>query len=425
MNRRRFIKVAGLSGAASLLPATSMQLWGAPQSNYNGLYFLHLFADGAWDPTSFCDPKDDPVMNTWATSGNVLSAGNINYAPIADNDNFFKAHHKKTLVINGINARTNAHSAGRLYHYTGSQKSTAPGLAAMHAYEHGQGLAMPIMTNSTILTAGIVAPTLINKGTFSLVDTNLSVATNASSPDFLPQEDLISVKLLREMQAESLKLSQYQLPKQQRQIDDYYAAVMADTTGFSQLSDVHTSLQDTDSSLTEEEKAVKFAVSGFRSGLGVSASIALGKFDSHTNHDSIASRQFRLFTDIITSAWYYAEQAGIADRLVVYVSSDFGRQPYYNAQGGKDHWPIGSSLLMKMGEAWSNRVVGATTAGHAQQKINPTTLKVDNANGVDIEPKHVHETLRGMLGLSGTAIADRFRLDTNEHFDLLNPNLNT
>ena len=54
-----------------------------------------------------------------------------------------------------------------------------------------------------------------------------------------------------------------------------------------------------------------------------------------------------------------ADSAG--DRL------DFGRTNFYNDGNGKDHWPIGSYMIMEKDAPWGNRVVGLTDELHSPQ----------------------------------------------------------
>ena len=62
--------------------------------------------------------------------------------------------------------------------------------------------------------------------------------------------------------------------------------------------------------------------------------------------------------------WDYTEVHGVANRMVVVMGSDFGRTNKYSAQGGKDHWPIGSFIVMEKNQHWANRVVGETDELH-------------------------------------------------------------
>ena len=124
MRRRSFIKgtlgTAGVAAAGFRLPLVHA-------ADYRGMFFVFVQADGGWDPTSFCDPKvnqkGEEIINHWAEAldeDDVPQAGNIRYAPFANNKAFFENHYDKMLVINGVDAQTNAHSAGIVHNWSGT-----------------------------------------------------------------------------------------------------------------------------------------------------------------------------------------------------------------------------------------------------------------------------------------------------------------
>ena len=98
------------------------------------------------------------------------------------------------------------------------------------------------------------------------------------------------------------------------------------------------------------------------------------------------------------------------------VGSDFGRTNFYNSQNGKDHWPIGSYVIMEKNRPWTNRAVGETDGLHFARRINPATLERDDANGTIIYPKHVHKALRRYLGIEDSPGARRFPFNNTEDF---------
>lgn len=116
------------------------------------------------------------------------------------------------------------------------------------------------------------------------------------------------------------------------------------------------------------------------------------------------------------SLWTYAEERGVADPLLVVIGSDFGRANSYNADGGKDHWPIGSFLIMENSQPWTNRGVGETDGLHFAQRVNSRTLERDDANGTIICPKHTHKALRSFLAIENTPGARRFPFSNTEDF---------
>ena len=102
--------------------------------------------------------------------------------------------------------------------------------------------------------------------------------------------------------------------------------------------------------------------------------------------------------DAIGYFWDYAEELGIAERIMLVIGSDFGRTNFYNDGNGKDHWPVGSYIIMEKNAPWGNRVVGVTDDLHFAQRIDPTTLK-ESRDGVLITPAHVHQAVQEYLGL--------------------------
>ncbi len=60
-------------------------------------------------------------------------AGNIPYAPFADNEAFFEKHHDKMPVINGVDFQTNSHTTGIVHGWSGRTGRGYPSLTALLA----------------------------------------------------------------------------------------------------------------------------------------------------------------------------------------------------------------------------------------------------------------------------------------------------
>ena len=163
-------------------------------------------------------------------------------------------------------------------------------------------------------------------------------------------------------------------------------------------------------------RQAQLTVLAFRTGVAVSADLYLSGFDTHATHDPDHEWLLGNLTDGVDYLWDYAEQHGVADRMVVVMGSDFGRTNFYNSQDGKDHWPIGSYVVMEKNQPWTNRTVGETDGLHFAQKIDPRTLGRDDANGTVIYPKHVHKALRRYLGIEDSPGAKRFPFSNTEDF---------
>ena len=101
-------------------------------------------------------------------------------------------------------------------------------------------------------------------------------------------------------------------------------------------------------------------------------------------------------------------------------------EPVYNVYGnlkdgiGKDHWPIGSYLVMERGAPWGDRVAGLTDELHFAKPIDPVTLQ-ESANGVIMTPAHVHKALQEYLGLDLYASDAGFDLRDVESLPLFDP----
>ncbi|MBT3409446.1 MAG: DUF1501 domain-containing protein, partial [Halieaceae bacterium] len=166
------------------------------------------------------------------------------------------------------------------------------------------------------------------------------------------------------------------------------------------------------------------ALTVMQSGLGSSADLSLGGFDSHENHDVVHDALYTHLADSITFFWDYAEALGLADRILLVVGSDFGRTNMYNNGNGKDHWPIGSYMLMEQGARWGNRVVGASDELHFARRINPGSLEVSDS-GIVVTPAHIHRAVQQYLGLDDFAAQNGVGIQNVEDIPLFSSSLQT
>ncbi len=136
MRRREFLKNTALLGAMGLM-TPSARLYGAIAGGYSGRLLVQLQADGAWDVSSYCDPKvnqpGEQAITNWSSSNDIQTAGNIPFAPFANNVDFFNKYYQDILVINGVDAQTNAHTTGVTHNWSGRNSVGYPTLTAMFA----------------------------------------------------------------------------------------------------------------------------------------------------------------------------------------------------------------------------------------------------------------------------------------------------
>jgi uncharacterized protein (DUF1501 family) len=418
--RRQILQSLIGAGATGML--TGLGGTARAASTYTGKLLVNLQLTGAMDVTSFADPKTNvagrPIINNWATNGAAEQAGNIRFAPFAQNATFFNKYYRDTLVINGVDAQTNSHTVGILHNWSGRNSEGYPTLTALFAAVNQVDLPMPYLSfGGFAATSGVTDVTQIGRMTVldNLVEPNVAEASGnryIETADWQRITAMHSANLVARSAAPttlegaaSRQLAYADALARSSAISDFAAVLPATSaleptrsTGFS-TSTLHQQMQ--------------VALLAFKAGMSMTADVFEPGFDTHDNHDTRHAAVLANVTDAIDYFWTYAASLGLAERLVLVVGSDFGRMPFYNANDGKDHWPVGSVMVMQKNAPYTNRVVGLTDAGHNALAINPVTLQADtSASGVTLHPAHVHKALRKMLGLHTSSITQLFPFAT-------------
>ena len=429
MKRRTLLQGLAATAAGLSASTTGFRLPLVHAADYRGKLFVFVQADGGWDPTSFCDPKSntpgEPVINHWAQHDDVRQAGNIPYAPFANNAAFFEKYHRRMLVINGVDAQTNSHTVGVVHNWSGRNSEGYPTATALLAAHYAPELPVTYLSfGGFSATSGLTRFTRIDNA--DLLRQIAAPATPAGNDDrpYIHEADWSMVESYRAATAERLEAAPSLLPDDARHRAFYRSAFA--TEGLKEYADVippedqleqeeRYSGVDGDFGSTLRRQA-QLTVLAFKTGVAVSADFVLGGFDTHAWHDPDHEWLLGNLTDSVDYLWEYAEAHGVADRMVVVMGSDFGRTNFYNAKSGKDHWPIGSYVIMEKHQRWTGRAVGETDGLHFAQRINPRTLRRDDQGGTIIYPKHVHKALRRYLGIEHTPGAQRFPFNNTEDF---------
>ncbi|BDX05524.1 DUF1501 domain-containing protein [Planctobacterium marinum] len=423
MNRRHFFKTLGLTSVAASLPA-SFNLFAAP-ADYTGKFLITIQAEGGWDVTSFCDPKintSDIFINNWASNGEPGEAGNLHYAAFANNQWFFDKYYQDMLVINGVDAQTNSHTAGVVHNWSGRLSDGFPSLTALFAAQYGSSLPVAYISNGGYsATGGLTRYTQLD---------NIQALNNVIYPNrarwgdnnYLHDNDWARIEALKNQRLAELQQAEELTTLQQRSRDNFAAAVENGSilsqfsAALENVGDLQEPVNDGNFLWSSLSRQAQVATLAMGSGVCVSADLIMGGYDTHENHDAQHDWLFTELARSIDFLWTYAEQQGIADRLVVMVGSDFGRTPHYNDGEGKDHWPISSYIVMEKGAAYTNRTVGMTDEGHNVIPINPTNWQSDEQSGSIIHPAHVMTELREYLGLDALALQNNFLLSADTRF---------
>ncbi|MEM9455437.1 MAG: DUF1501 domain-containing protein [Myxococcota bacterium] len=417
MNRRDFLKLSAATGLCVGGSTLLGRAWaddyanpGATAAAYEGKLFVMVQATGGWDPTLLCDPK--PGLNN--SYGAPSEVGGIQYAPIgASADTFFTNHADKMTVINGVDAATNNHESGRRHNACGRLGAGYPNLAALIAgakspespmafltfggYERTQGVVAPVRDGNANRLAELAFPERIN-ATDELSATYHSPAA----------QDIIATA--REDRAADL-LGHQELPRYQSSLD----TLMTARAGSDELKLLQQVLPEPDGN--GDFRKCQLIVAAYKAGIGVAANLSRGGFDTHAQHDNNHIPRMTAILDMVDFLWAEAARQGVEDKLVVLMTSDFGRTPGYNSDMGKDHWSVTSMIAMGNGIP-GNRVIGRTTDGHELVPLDPTNLTdelpEDDDSAVRIGPMHVHRALRRLMEVDGSEPDVEFPLGTEE-----------
>lgn len=413
MNRRDFLKITSAAGLTLGGSALFGRAWADGETQpggpvgYTGPLLVMVQAVGGWEPTLLCDPHAN--LNNSYGDADVKLAGGIAYAPLgAEADTFFGTHHGHMTVVNGVDTATNNHESGRRNMASGRLGSGYPNLAALVAGVKSPASPMAFLTfGGYDRTQGVVAP--VRDGNASrlaeLAFPERIDAANAESATYHSAAAQQIITAAREERADQLFAAQ-ELPRYQHALDSLTTA----RSGASDLKLLQDVLPAPDAN--GDFRKCQLAIAAYKAGIAVSANLSMGGFDTHSNHDQDHRAALVALLRMVNFLWAEAARQGVDDKLVVLMSSDFGRTPGYNGNGGKDHWSISSMIALGSGIP-GDRVVGLTDDGHMPIPLSPTDVTVAAENpdeGVRIEPMHVHRAMRKLMDVKDSDLDKAFPL---------------
>lgn len=417
--RRDFLKWCGFAGLGLTVPVHSPSFAAgssAKNEPYEGPFYVIFNASGGWDTTYLMDPKGIEGINRLYQEGDILTRGEHKFAPTAkhiqagmSNEDFYAAYGDELLVLNGLDYSVNNHSPGARYMATGKLDSMAyPTFAALVAACQGPSCPLAFLTfGNYSATGNVVAmsriPYLPSLKRIANAD---AIEGNEKSP----YHDRFVIDRIEETLREQnmVRATETRLPRVERAENMLYAAQLNSKA----LQRVTPYLP---TSIPKERlsQQVEIAIASFKAGVGVSANLTIGQFDSHANNDP---DQMKLIPEFLAGIAYLlrrAEELKIREQLVIVVQSEMGRTPTYNKGNGKDHWSIGSIMFLGRG-IHGNRVLGATDEKQFHVPLNPQRLICDRDQGIRVRPEHIHTALREFAGIADHPLSKRFPLAVPE-----------
>ncbi len=412
MQRRDFLRMAGAGGVVipswALIPEAQAQTAGI----YSGKILINVHADGGIDQSSWADPREkDGTINNYAAAGTPAGvAGNIRFAPMGNNAAFFNAHFRRMLVINGVHSETNGHDEGARAHATGRLDMGYPNISELFASVHGKGMPMPWLNSGGFRTsAGLVPPTPMPDGNAlrALTQPNAASATN----DLMKQADVTRTLAVRAERMKAMQARADLLPRSRTVVEQFVGS----SESRALLQRVAQFTPATFDTFTQAHVGLIAAQAGITSTLQLST----GGFDGHNDLANVYANALPRLTDMVDYIWQKSTDLGISDRVMLRIYSEFGRVGLNNGNG-KDHWAVGTQILMEANPAWGNRVFGASGPKHEQQMINTATGAVEPAGKV-IRPRHIHAAMRKYLGIETADPKFNLKVAADEAFDFFNP----
>lgn len=461
MKRRDFLKLTGSVGAGvigGLMPALKLH---AAHDGYAGPCILTIEARGGWDPTSMCDPKGNGTANERGQAVNKFLASDITtmagtgtgngdqifYAPPApvhvgdnslySNDAFFTAHASRLLVINGVDNRTTSHSNGQRYAWSGELvRDDYPNFGALVAGTVARRRGVPFISNGGYDdTGGLVAPTRLNnngiRALYEIAYPELINPENAGSETYFAPTVQQMISDARDTRHAQL-LADQRLIRLQNTLSDL-ASERADPGHLRDMTiDLTNNPEINDTALNGRNRARdlyrqgRIALSAYQSGVSAAAHLTIGGYDTHGNHDQ---NHYPRLMDMLMGVNAIIQEInarGLQDRVLIVMTSDFGRTNRYNDGDGKDHWRVTSSMIWgspdtnAVNHIVGNRCIGSTDVNHKAENITAAQAPRSTPSNIIVRPSHIHNCLRKMVGVDN--LRPEFRLDAaqvSEDLDLL------
>lgn len=426
MNRRHFLRQCSAAGLGFASAIQSNYLFGSDRSEaadpYPGPYYVVLNASGGWDTTYLMDPKGIDGINRLYAAGEILSEGNIRFAPTAkhitagmSNEDFFTKYGKELLVLNGIDLSVNNHTPCARYMATGKLDSLAyPTFPALVAACLCPTAPLAFLTFGNYSATGNLVP--MSRVPYLQSLSLLAKADYVEGNEKAPYHEPVASEKLEAALAKRFEtqIKSKTLPRIEQSESMLYAA-QSNSKSLSRIVP-YIPKQSPKERLHQQ---CDIALAAFKAGVCVSANLSIGQFDSHNNNDT---DQMKLIPEFLRGIDYLltkSEELQLRDKLVVVIQSEMGRTPNYNSGNGKDHWSINSIMFLGHGIR-GNRLLGATDEQQMLVPLHPTELTLDKDKGVRVRPEHIHAALRSLAGIADHEMSRKFNLDVKPQEQLAN-----
>jgi hypothetical protein len=388
MNRRDFFKLGGGLGLSLMLPPIGRAA--GPTSKPPLLVTIQ--AQGGWDVTMICDPKGHqysggkPVeINRDFTYAETRSLGNqgLRVAPYEFNQEFFYLNWPHITVLNGVNTHVVSHPLGEQATWTGKRSGDYPSLAALYAATHGPTLPLAFYSAGGFDAAAslIGVSRLSNPNEFETI---------VNPPHDLPTSDWLRV--IDRIQQRAGFLSSNASGASRLRREQQMAATMHEAhLGAEALGALKGLTFPSGTGSDPLKKQAYLILKAYKEGLLCSGNLVVPNFDTHADNDARQKTCITALFGVVNYLMSHAAQE-IDNEIIVVIGSDFGRAPSYNDEDGKDHYPLGSYLVLNPATPDSYFAGSGTVHGE-------TTFNQEQVWSQSLSTEQVHGELRRLLNL--------------------------
>lgn len=352
---------------------------------------------GGWDILEITDPKPAStsgidMMYDWSAAQALAGAG--------PNDKIGRWLSRTALlgqdvvVVRGLNMGTTSHMAGPVYMDTGvlsnSGNVNAASVPAIIASE--SSATIPIIQlnggSDPKIDRGLLSPVSVVRAQ----NLELYRSMYPANSDALAQKKLVldylndSIERVKARTGDYDRLKAVAAAQQKIQVqftDDVgskLALTNDDRTAFTvnPPKTLNTGLRD----------AFALSLKLLKNNLVTCLNLGIGGFDTHANQERSLQPVVDGFDYLLSTFVSELKAANQLDNTLIVLYSDFGRTPKVNNNSGRDHWPVGGSLMIG-GGIQGGRIVGATDDNLRTLSINTSTGAADSSSTFTLSPSNL------------------------------------
>lgn len=122
--------------------------------------------------------------------------------------------------------------------------------------------------------------------------------------------------------------------------------------------------------------------------------VTLGGWDTHANNHELQAGRIDILDPAFASLIRELKARDRLDTTMVVCGGEFGRTPWINPLGGRDHWPHGFSMAIAGGGIQGGRVIGESSPHPKMGEDDPTKFLNDSSRVEDL-----HATIFEAFGI--------------------------